>query len=97
MVEQISKEVDKHSLRDVRLPSYYIGKQFINDDSEALQDIFKNRVVHVESADVDSGEAHASFGEAFNNGSVKTSKNSYVRFNLNDEDDWIQLITRMNS
>ena len=51
--------------------------------------IFSKIVVHVESADVDSGETHASFRETFNNGSVKTSKNSYVRYNLNDEDDWI--------
>ena len=45
--------------------------------------------MYVESEVVDSDEEHASLGEAFNNGSVKTSKNSYVRFNLNDEDDWI--------
>ena len=36
MVEQISKEVDKHSLSDFRLPSYYSGKQCIDDHSEAL-------------------------------------------------------------
>ena len=36
MVGQNSKEVEKHSLRCVRLPSYYIGKQFIDDDSEEL-------------------------------------------------------------
>ena len=41
MVGQNSKEVDKHSLRDVRLPSYYSGKQCIDDHSEVLQDFFK--------------------------------------------------------
>ena len=79
MVGKNSKEVNKYSLRDVRLPSYYIGKQFIDDDSEALQDIFLNRVVHVESEVVDSDEEHASLGEAFNNGSVKICKNSFAR------------------
>ena len=89
-VDQNNNE-DKSSVRDVQSPSGYGSKhgiqpsftdwQRVDEDSEAMEDISGNGVANVASEDVDSGET-------FNSSSVKPSRNSYVKYKLNDEENW---------
>ena len=65
------------------------NRQFV-DDSESLEDRTGSELANVES-DVegnDSGVPSGNPDETFYDGSVKPSRNTYVKYKLNDEDDW---------